>query len=96
MAEGTARQTADGRPCEFVSACISARGGEGVKVNPIQAINVCQTCSHVPLGGDFLHITSSCNFNLCPSNTLILLSPIRFATFSDPEIDTFLDISKII
>ena len=51
MAEGTARQTADGRPCEFVSACISARGGEGVKVNPIQAINVCQTCSHVPLGG---------------------------------------------
>ena len=53
MAQGT-RQTADGRqkPCEFVSACISARGGrQGVKVNPIQAINVCKTCSHVPWEG---------------------------------------------
>ena len=55
------RQTGDGRqkPCEFVSACISARGGrEGVKVNPIQAINACKTCSHVHAhgaGGDFLH-----------------------------------------
>ena len=46
MAQGGG-QTTDGRqkPCEFVSACISARGGrEGVKVNPIQVINVCKTC----------------------------------------------------
>ena len=56
MAQGRG-QTADGRqkPCEFVSACISARGGrEGVKVNPIQVINVCKTCSHVPWGWRFL------------------------------------------
>ena len=57
MAQG-ARQTTDGRqkPCEFVSVCISVRWG--VKVNPIQAINACKTCSHVHAhgaGGDFLH-----------------------------------------